>query len=327
MRFTILLFALISLNHVAPDINAAPLGLSQLHPGRNDITFEHKGRQRTAIIVVPTDGTSPEAGWPLVMMVHGAGGSAKQVMETSGWAELGKREKFVTVFPNGTPKNEKRTESFLGNPQTWNSGGKSSLAAGELSAAAKEIHDVGFLGELITCVQRELRIDPNRIYVAGHSNGAGMAYRFGFERSDLVAAIGVVAGTFYPEPKPLPHPVSLIQIVGDKDPFTPMAGGTVTIAGRKADMPPAMQSPERWASMLGLHPDARIVQDDEKLKILEWGPDSANAGVRAIIIKGHGHAYPSPSDRFHPAFLFGPTVKTLNASDTIWKFFREHARK
>lgn len=316
-----------SLSHLVWGMNESPPGFGQLHPGRNDITFEHKGRHRTAIIVVPNAGTVPEAGWPLVMMIHGAGGSAKQVMESSGWAELGEQERFVTVFPNGTPKNEKRSESFLGNPQTWNSGGKSSLAAGELSATAKEIDDVGFLGELIERVQRELRIDPNRTFVAGHSNGAGIAYRFGFERSDLVAAIGVVAGTFFPDPKPLPHPVSLIQIVGDKDPFTPMAGGTVKIAGRKADMPPAMQSPERWASMFGLQPDARIVQDDERLKILEWGPGSDNVDVRAIIIKGHGHAYPTPKDRFHPAFLFGPTMKTLNAADTIWKFFRDHSRK
>ena len=307
-------------------MKAASLGLQQLHPGRNEVAFEHRGRDRTAIIIVPKGATAPEAGWPLVMMIHGAGGSAKQVMESSGWSELGEREGFVTVFPNGTPKNEKRNESFLGNPQTWNSGGKSSLAAGASSSAAKEIDDVGFLGELIDRVRKELNIDPNRIYVAGHSNGAGMAYRFGFERSDLVAAVGVVAGTFYLEPKPLPHPVSLIQIVGDKDPFTPMAGGKVTIAGRTADMPPAMQSPERWASMLGLQPAARIIQDDETLKIVEWGPDSANADVRAIILKGHGHAYPSPNDRFHPAFLFGPTVKTLNATDTIWKFFREHSR-
>jgi len=260
------------------------------------------------------------------MMLHGAGGSAKNVIESTGWVELGEKEVFVTVFPNGTPKNEKRSESFLGNPQTWNSGGKQSLAAGGSSAVAKNIDDAGFLGSLMSRVQQELRIDSRRIYVAGHSNGAGMAYRFGFERPEIVAAIGVVAGHFFMESHPLVHRVSLIQIVGDKDPFTPMAGGEVMIAGRTATVPPALQSPRVWATMLGLASEPNVLQDDEKLRIVSWGPSKDGAEVRSIVIKGHGHAYPSPTDRFHPSFLFGPTVKTLNATETMWQFFREHPK-
>jgi polyhydroxybutyrate depolymerase len=298
----------------------------QLHPGRNDVEFDHEGRRRTAVIFIPKTDQVPASGWSLVMMLHGAGGSAKNVIESTGWAELGEEKGFVTVFPNGTPKNEKRPQSFLGNPQTWNSGGTQSLAAGESSATAKNINDVGFLGALISRVRQEINIDPKRIYVAGHSNGAGMAYRFGFERTDLVAAIGVVAGHFFLEPKPLDHPVSLLQIVGDKDPFTPMVGGDVTIAGRTAMLPPALQSPRRWATMLGLAAEPRVLQDDDKLRILSWESSEKGAEVRSIVIKGHGHAYPSPTDRFHPAFLFGPTVKSLNATEKMWEFFREHPK-
>jgi polyhydroxybutyrate depolymerase len=320
---TFALFNLLANTSVSGGELPAPL---QLHPGRNDVEFNHEGRQRTAVIFIPKAGQAPVTGWPLVMMLHGAGGSAKNVLSSTGWPDLGEKEGFVTILPNGTPKNERRSESFLGNPQTWNSGGKQSLAAGESSATAKNINDVGFLGELITRVQREINIDQGRIYVAGHSNGAGMAYRFGFERADLVAAIGVVAGHFFLEPRSLPHLVSLIQIVGDKDPFTPMAGGDVTIAGRTATVPPALQSPRSWAAMLGLIPEPNVLQDDEKLRILRWGPSKEGAEVRSIIIKGHGHAYPSPTDRFHPRLLFGPTVKTLNATETMWKFFREHPK-
>jgi polyhydroxybutyrate depolymerase len=298
----------------------------QLHPGRNDVEFDHDGRRRTAVIFIPNTGQVPANGWSLVMMLHGAGGSAKNVIESTGWAELGDNERFVTIFPNGTPRNEKRAERFVGNPQTWNSGGKQSLAAGESSATAKNIDDVGFLGALLDRVRREMKIDPRGIYIAGHSNGAGMAYRFAFERSDIVAAVGVVAGHFFLEPKPLTHPVSLIQIVGDKDPFTPMSGGDVSIAGRTATLPPALQGPSSWATMLGLGPEPTVAQDDEKLRIQKWGPSKNGAEVRSIIIKGHGHAYPSPMDKFHPSLLFGPTVRKLNATERMWEFFREHPK-
>ncbi|HTY36167.1 MAG TPA: PHB depolymerase family esterase [Bacteroidota bacterium] len=300
---------------------------AQLHPGRNDVEFDHGGRHRTAVVLIPKSVQQPAEGWPLVMMLHGAGGSARNVIESTGWPELGERVGIVTVYPNGTPKNEKRPESFFGNQQTWNSGGKESLAAGALSATAKEIDDVGFLGELIARVRKEVPVDPKRIFVAGHSNGAGMAYRFAFERSDLVAAAGVVAGHFFLEPSPLSNPVSLIQIVGDKDPFTPMAGGKVTILGRTATLPPALQSPREWATMIGIEGDAKTIREDDSVQILSWGPSASGAEVRSVVIKGHGHAYPSPTDRFHPAVLFGPTVKTLNATETMWKFFSEHARK
>ena len=321
-----LTFALLNLFVLTPSSGRDVPSILQLHPGRNDIEFEYQGRQRTSVIFVPKSGRIPEKGWPLVMMLHGAGGSAKNVIESTGWIELGEKEGFVTVFPNGTPKNEKRSESFLGNPQTWNSGGKQSLAAGGSSAVAKNIDDVGFLGSLITRVQQAICIDSSRIFVAGHSNGAGMAYRFGFERPDVVAAIGVVAGHFFMEPKPLACPVSLVQIVGDRDPFTPMAGGEVMIAGRTATVPPALQSPGSWAAMLGLAPEPNVLQDDEKLRIVSWGSAKDGSEVRSIVIKGHGHAYPSPADRFHPSFLFGPTVKTLNATERMWQFFREHPK-
>jgi polyhydroxybutyrate depolymerase len=322
----LLLLILLNFSAIALSTGTKQQPHPQFHAGRNDAEFDHKGRKRTALVFVPKNVTMPTQGWPLVMMLHGAGGSARNVIESTGWSELGQKEGFVTVFPNGTPRNERRIESFLSNPQTWNAGEKQSLSSGELSATAKKVDDVGFLGELIARVCREIRIDEKRIYVAGHSNGASMTYRFGAERSDLVAAIGVVAGHCSIDPKPLSSPVPLLQIIGDQDPFTPMAGGEVGVLGRKAMVPPALESPRAWARMLGLQIDSTVVQDDNKLKILVWGPSTSGAEVRSIIIKGHGHAYPSPSDRFHPRLLFGPTVKTLNATETMWRFFREHSK-
>jgi polyhydroxybutyrate depolymerase len=317
---------LLNLSVIALSTGTEQTGRAQLHAGRNDVEFDRKGRKRTAVIIVPKDVTMPAQGWPLVMMLHGAGGSARNVIESTGWAEMGQKEGFITVFPNGTPRNEQRVESFLSNPQTWNAGEKESLSSGELSATAKKIDDVGFLSELIDRVHREMKIDATRIYVAGHSNGASMTYRFGTERSDLVAAIGVVAGHYLVDPTPLSSPVSLLQIVGDHDPFTPMAGGEAGVLGRKATVPPALESPHIWVKMLGLQGDSTVVQDDDKLKVLEWGRSISGAEVRSVIIKGHGHAYPSPSDRFHPRLLFGPTVNSLNATETMWRFFKEHPK-
>ena len=78
------------------------------------------GRERTAIIVAPAT-PPPTHGRTLVLFLHGAGGSAFNVMSSTRWAQLAVQDNFVAVFPNGTACDETRPENFLRNPQTWNS--------------------------------------------------------------------------------------------------------------------------------------------------------------------------------------------------------------
>lgn len=319
-------FFLVLLTSCPLSILKAGSSTGDLKPGRNDVEFDHQGRTRTAVIMVPRSTAPPSPGWPLVMMLHGGGGSSQNAIESTGWAKLGEQEGIVMVFPNGTPADESRPPSFLGNPRTWNSGATESLSSGPRSAAAKKIDDVGFLAELIERVCRQLKIDPRRIYVAGHSNGAQMAYLFGSEQQNLVAAVGVMAGHSYARRKKLESPVSLLQIVGDRDPFTPMAGGKAGIMGRTANVVPALDAPQRWARSLGIADEAMIRRDDDTLTVRTWGPAANGAEVRSIVIKGHGHAYPSPQDQFHPALLFGPSVNSLHATETMWEFFRQHPK-
>ncbi len=51
------------------------------------INFEVRtpdGRIRTALIKIP-ERQAPESGWPLVVMLHGAGGSTKHICESTRW--------------------------------------------------------------------------------------------------------------------------------------------------------------------------------------------------------------------------------------------------
>jgi len=188
------------------------------------------------------------------------------------------------------------------------------------------VDDVGFLSALLDSVSRRVRIDPRRIFIVGHSNGAGMAYRFGVERADRVAAVGVMAGHLMRGAEALAEPVSLIQVVGDHDPFTPMEGGMAGIGRMKGAVAPALEGPKRWARMLGLPDQPKIISDDEKVKVLQWGPTGEGFEVRSVIVKGHGHAYAWPGRRRHPGWLMGPTVATVNATEVLWEFFSAHPK-
>ena len=306
-----------------------PTALAQrgsFHPGRNEVSLVHDTRIRTALVYLPSNTVAPDSGWPLVLMLHGAGGSTENVVEGTGWATVGEQEGFICIFPNGTPADEQTPESFLHNPQTWNCGPGVSLAAGNRSATAKRIDDVGFLAELIHFVERCAPIDRHRLFVCGHSNGASMAYRFAYERSDLVAAVGVMAGHFQIRADRAIAPVSLIQIVGDKDPFTPMNGGEAGIGGVRMDVPAALDGPREWAAAVGLDSARAAVNEDVRLTIRTWGPDTRGTEVRSIVVKGHGHGYLWPKAKQLPGFLVGPTRESINATESFWVFFRAHPK-
>jgi polyhydroxybutyrate depolymerase len=299
---------------------------TRFEPGRNQVMLVHNERIRTALVYLPAHRTVPDSGWPVVLMLHGGGGSAQNTVDATGWEVVGDREGFIAAFPNGTPKDEGLPASFLLNPQTWNCGPGVSLAAGEESAAAKDIDDVGFLISLIRMIQQNAPVDPRRIYVCGHSNGAAMAYRLGYERSDVVAAIGVMAGHFFLRADSAIGPVSLLQIVGDKDPFTPMGGGMAGVGRTKAPMPPALEGPRSWARALRIDTSRSVVSERTDLAIHVWGPNACGAEVRSIVVKGHGHGYLWPDGKTLPKILIGPTVNAINATETFWKFFKAHPK-
>ena len=91
--------------------------------------------------------------------------------------------------------------------------------------------DIGFVRSVIDLLKKQLRPNPNQIYVVGTSAGGFMAQRVGVELSDRVAAIGVVEGGLYllspSSPASIPNsvaPISVLLLKGDQDPNNHIAG-------------------------------------------------------------------------------------------------------
>jgi polyhydroxybutyrate depolymerase len=118
---------------------------------------------------------------PLVIALHGFSESmfiADKIISK----DQSDSEGFIVVYPQGY---------FRGSPNraSWHAKGQYG------DAYLYNIDDVGFIRELIYRISQRYNVDPDRIYVAGFSNGASMTYRLGSELSDVVAAIAPVSGT------------------------------------------------------------------------------------------------------------------------------------
>ena len=113
--------------------------------------------------------------------------------------------------------------------------------------------DVAFLTEVVTRVRASSRVDPSRIYVAGFSNGGFMAHRLACDAPFIAAAVSA-SGSQWSDPsmcKPA-HPVSVLEVHGQRDTNIKYEGGQGTYSGRR--YPSALQTMQTWALVDGCAP-------------------------------------------------------------------------
>jgi polyhydroxybutyrate depolymerase len=193
----------------------ADKGWSPEHERR---TIASNGVDRSFVLFVPKQ-YHPSAPIPLLVMLHGMGGTAMNAHQETGWSTKGAAENFIVAYPEGTRPNDKASPSLRKNPQAWNDG------SGRFHVAEKNVDDVAFIGSVLECIATDYNIDPRRIYVTGFSNGASMAFRIGAELSDRIAAIAPCAGACWTDELKLSGKLSLCYITGMSDKLNPMEGG------------------------------------------------------------------------------------------------------
>jgi polyhydroxybutyrate depolymerase len=91
------------------------------------------------------------------------------------------------------------------------------------------VDDSSYLSSVITEIEAQYTIDPKRVYLVGHSNGAFMSYRMACDHADQIAAIVSLAGAMWEDPsKCTPtQPVSIVEIHGTADTEIAYDGGVI----------------------------------------------------------------------------------------------------
>lgn len=211
------------------------------------------------------DGDTP---LPLIVLLHGYTSSGQRQDRYMGFSELADDYGFLMVAPDGTREAEGDRNPF------WNASNAC------CNFYQSEVDDSGYIMAIIDTIKSEYNVDPDRVYLVGHSNGGFMSYRLAWEHSDSIAAIASLAGASHQERREPPaNPVHILQIHGTADATIAYRGGDI----QDIRYPGALASVQRWAEYNGCagRGKARELRDlDASLPGYETGVLKFEVGCR-----------------------------------------------
>jgi polyhydroxybutyrate depolymerase len=255
-------------------------------------------------LFVPSD----TPGLPLVVALHGNGGTGRQMERFTSFDGVAAREQFLVAYPDAIGHH-------------WNDG-RPELDSG--------VDDVAFIASLIDEVALEHAIDRTRVYITGASNGAMMTYRLGCDLADRIAAIAPVIGNLPATITCAPRaPLSVLAINGTDDPLVPYDGGSVA-HGRGNVLSAALSTDAfaRAAGCLGAtptvaEPDVDRADGSRTRRTRYTCP--APIAVELITLDGAGHTWPG-GPQYLPRLVIGGTSRDFDGAERIWEFFNQHTR-
>jgi polyhydroxybutyrate depolymerase len=159
------------------------------------------------------DSYTPGTPTPLVITLHGLGSNGIQQATFSGLRAKVDTRGFILAYPNGM-------NTAVG--RGWNAS-----IDGVLPLTAD---DLSYVRAVIADAKQWFSIDPDRVFVQGHSNGAFMANVLGCEAADVVAAIAPSAGTMWQSERSLCEPMRPMPVLythGTNDQTIEFDGGSI----------------------------------------------------------------------------------------------------
>ena len=274
---------------------------------RSNGTIVSSGQKREYLLYVPKSYGRTKL-TPLVISLHAAALWPATQMEVSQWNRVADEHGFIVVYPSGTTSRGGGTGVW---PKFW-----------LLRPEADLLANVRFISELIDGLEATYNIDPARIYANGFSNGGAMAFALSCELSHRLAAVGTVSAAQDQLPWSwctATRPMPLINFHGTAD-LVPYNGGKVWASPRP--FPSVSTWTADWArrNRCGPNPVHSTVAPD--VTRLEYTNCADDAAVVLYTVEGGGHTWPGGKPM--PAWIVGPTSRSIDATSQMWAFFRKH---
>jgi polyhydroxybutyrate depolymerase len=288
-------------------------GHPKLTLARQNLTIAGVGRWYLISTPAPAAGNRP---LPVVLDFHGLGEGAQLEAVTTLFGPLAQKDGFIAVFPEGT-----------GSPVHWDT---TSVTGND---------DLEFVSRILDQIESTECVDETRIYATGLSDGAFMTSFLACAMSNRIAAFAPVSGVQLDSPCDATRRVPILAFHGTADPILYFNGGVGSAVlshalGGKGGPAPSIKVPPAklngpgypatvasWAKRDGCQPTPVDKQlSPHVIRRLYNCPSGTS--VEFYIILGGGHAWPGSKFSESIASITGPTTFEIDATTTIWSFFK-----
>ncbi len=245
-------------------------------------------------------------GAPILLALHGGGGSADQFARSSGLSRPANGQGYAVIYPEGT-----------GRAATWNGG----YCCG--AAQRSGVDDIAFLDAVIADAIRRFGLNDRRLYLTGMSNGALMAETYAALHPARVRAVSGVSGTMDTARFHVKAPVPLLHIHGTADAMVPYAGGQGDSSLTRTDFASVASVEAAFLAPFPMLARTEHVIDPaaDGMRVIErnYADGQGRVQVRIQTIEGGGHAWPGS----RRAARQGGT-RDINATTEVLRFFALH---
>jgi polyhydroxybutyrate depolymerase len=248
--------------------------LTEFGAGDSWLHLAVRGRNREVLIHVPSSlGTAGPV--PLLIAVHGWTSGAAEFAAVTGFSGGADERGVVVAYPQG-----------LGHPAGWHFSGLPTIDRGIRQA------DLALFDAIIGRLQAAGCIDPQRVFVAGHSQGGGMAAETPCSRAIRPAGVAMISGEHFRLPCRSARAIPILTLHAADDEVLPYGGGRVSTMPRAFPRVVAAEDvAAAWATVNRCAPAPTIEEVGPGISRVRWA--GCAAPVEFYRLAAGGHAWPS----------------------------------
>jgi len=239
------------------------------------LNFNFAGKSRNAVVYVPAGISNP----PVVYFVHGYGGSGSGFANDTKGNKLADREKFIAIYPSAI-------------------GGSWSM---------QDTSDYPFLEALLDTVDKRYKVDRERVYCTGFSQGGFISNGVGYKHPEIFAAVAPVSGHIpsFSTSTPLKRPVPILTTFGTND---------------ISDAASFMADINTWLKLDGCNTASKRTEKPYPAR----NKNSQVARITYTCAQGTEVVYDSVITGGHEWTM--DTVKKVNTTEEVWAFFKRFTK-
>ena len=287
----------------------------EIPPGPKEVQFGHDNAIRITTYHIPKKLRKRRRS--LVICLHGGDETPESFMRITrrGFNKLSENNNFVVAYPEA-----------LNN--YWNDAREDSISLSHY----EKVDDIGFIDKTVQYAIDSFRIDPQRIFVTGLSDGGLMAFRLACELQGRIKGIATVAASISLDQLVecnIDTTLSIMAINGTRDPVLSYYGGQMIVDDmERGSMLPIEDAIEFLLEKNGCtekptHRDIANRDTFDETRSEKYIYSNCSTGSKIVLIKVNngGHTWPG-GRQYEGQRNIGKTSRDFEATSEIWKFFK-----